>query len=74
MDSTSEKHLNFDGMVNIVHNYVLDGKKDSCTVVQRRIERMSDRNVVTKFMKKTYKMVYDKRVILSDFSTLPFGY
>ncbi|MCP4458015.1 MAG: hypothetical protein GY816_08330, partial [Cytophagales bacterium] len=74
MDSIAKKHISFNSMVKMVKNYAATRQKDSCSVVQRKIERMGDRSIVTKIVKKTYKVAYDKRVIINNCATMPFGY
>ena len=74
LNSTTANELNFDNLKKVVLAFVESGKKEEISVFLSRIERCADRKVVTKNMKKIYRSVYDKRSVLSDGSTLPYGY
>jgi G:T-mismatch repair DNA endonuclease (very short patch repair protein) len=60
---------------NIKNNIVVeDNDDDTITVSQDRISRTKDHHVVTRPENKTWRVVYDKRQIQPDLSTLPWGY
>ena len=63
--------INFDSMKNLV----LNESNKSLFVNQTKITR-NKRNwfLNTCEIEKTYSMVYDKRILLDDFTTLPYGY
>ncbi len=54
-----------------VWQFVKHGMKEKTMVVQPQIARTDERNVVTRDVAKEYGIVYDKRWVLDDFSTLP---
>lgn len=56
-----------------VFKFVKDGVVSKEGVVQPQIAREGKGVVVTKDIMKEYSVVYDKRWVLDDFSTLPFG-
>lgn len=43
------------------------------SIVQPQIARTKDRQLVTMDQSKEYGVVYDKRWVLPDFNTLPYG-
>lgn len=63
--------INFDSIKNIVCTY-----RQHCLQVPQLLFKRDRRhwNVQTIEQFKQYRFVYDKRMILPDFSTLPFGY
>ena len=74
LNSTTSKTLNFDTLKELVLEFLETGNRSDVHVVMNRIQRQSDRTIVTKCMRKRYRVVYDKRRVLADGSTLPFGY
>lgn len=71
LNCTAEKLINFERMKEIVCNE----NSSSTKVCQNTIVRdKKDWSLKTKTMDKVYRLVYDKRVIMSDLSTLPYGY
>ncbi|XP_063965780.1 uncharacterized protein LOC129254369 [Lytechinus pictus] len=64
------KLVNFDTLNELVH-----GERTHTTVTNaHRIARMRTHNIVSRVENKIHRMVYDKRVRLSDFNTVPYGY
>ena len=72
----ASQDLNFESMRRLVHAMVQDGDKEKDPVILKfpQIVRNSDRSVTTKISQKVYYPVYNKRLLLPNFSTLPFGY
>ena len=65
------KHINFDSIKNIVTS----NRDKTIEVEQLSFERSKkDWNVSCEVRKKLYGFVYDKRVLLDDLTTLPYGY
>ncbi len=70
----SARKLNFKTLRRLVRKYVRFGLREKVPVVQPQIVRTQKiGEVVTKDQSKDYGVTYDKRWILEDFSTLPFG-
>jgi len=70
----ASQKINYLTMRRMVKAFVLAGDKEKVTVKEKKIMRTKDRRVVTKTVKKDYRVVYDKRKILPDFTSIPFGY
>ena len=72
---TSEK-LNYDAIRDLVHLYVdCDTEEKVTSDIPFKITRdKKEKNIVTKRMKKDYRVVYNKRVITENYQTLPYGY
>jgi len=74
--------VNFEKMKELVMNKALKDiegeavpESDQCVVLsEKRITRTKDHTVVTQTQQKTWRVVYDKRQIQPDLSTLPWGY
>uniref|UniRef100_A0ABM5FYK9 DNA-directed DNA polymerase n=1 Tax=Pogona vitticeps TaxID=103695 RepID=A0ABM5FYK9_9SAUR len=70
--------INFDSLKELVFTHALD-KQDSTTreIVVQQPGIVRDKHqwlIHTKLLRKTQKVVYDKRVITEGFKTLPYGY
>ena len=75
LDFTSLKHINAISMKNKVKAFVKNGCHEIIPVVQPMIRTMpKDNKKVTMMVRKQWKVVYDKRMVLPDFTTLPYGY
>ena len=67
------RQLNFDTLKKKVMAFARGEEDGATTIVQPTIARTSDRRVVTKDVAKKYGVVYDKRWVVFDLSTLPYG-
>ena len=74
LNSITARELNFVNMRRLIKKYIATRDCDQVFVVFNRIERLRDRTVITKASMKTYRVVYEKRRLLSDGSSLPYGY
>ena len=70
------KKINMDVMRHLVDSRVNGYNEEKVTVVNpHKITRdKKEKNIVTKKMKKDYRIVYNKRVITENYGTLPYGY
>lgn len=69
----NSKLINFEAMKSLVEN--MDTEKTIEVENPSKIARDGKRRkVINKVEKKLYRVVYDKRILKDDFSTLPYGY
>ncbi|XP_055936645.1 uncharacterized protein LOC129966256 [Argiope bruennichi] len=73
LNSKNVKKLNFEAMEALIQNMDLETTipLETPNKITRDAKR---RKVINKKEIKTYRMVYDKRIIQKDYSTLPYGY
>ena len=76
LDCTARQKIDMEVIHGLVHLYAACGIHDTVTVdIPHKIVRNpSDRVIKTKRMKKDYGIVYNKRVIVNDYRTLPYGF
>jgi hypothetical protein len=74
LDFAAMKYINAKTMKRMVKAFVKSGSQDEVVVVAPRIQRVDHHVLVTRLVRKTYRVVYDKRVVCDDYSTVPFGY
>jgi hypothetical protein len=74
LNFTALKHVNAQTMKRMVKAFVKAGRSDEVVVVTPSIQRVGHHKLVTRLVRKTYRVVYDKRVVCSDYTTLPYGY
>ena len=76
LDYAATKKINLDVMRHLVHSHVNCHTEEKVTVdMPFKITRdKKEKNIVTKKMKKDYRVVYNKRVITENYGTLPYGY
>ena len=76
LNYAATKTINLDVMRHLVDSHVNCNTEEKVTVViPHKITRdKKEKNIVTKRMKKDYRIVYNKRVITENYGTLPYGY
>ena len=76
LDCTAQRKVNFESMCELVSLRAECGVTGTVTVdIPFRITRNTrTKEIQTKRMKKDYRVVYNKRVIVDDYKTLPYGY
>ena len=76
LNCTARQKVNFDVIRELVHLHAVCKVNDKVTVdIPYKISRNAKtKNIETKRMKKDYRIVYDKRLIIDDYKTLPYGY
>lgn len=72
LNHTASQKIDFEKIKNMVFQHKEPNQE---RVIQNTITRnKKDWTVATKQCEKIYRLVYDKRVILNDLSTIPYGY
>lgn len=67
--------INYGAMRELVVDYDQTSQENAERIVKfNQITRTSDFKLVTVAAQKRYRVVYTKRKVLPDFSTLPWGY
>ena len=76
LNYNATKTINMDVMRHLVDSHVNGHNEEKVTVENpHKITRdKKERNIVTKKMKKDYRIVYNKRVITENYGTVPYGY
>ena len=76
LDCTARQKVNFQSMCELVSFRAECGVTETVTVdIPFRITRNTrTKEIQTKRMKKDYRVVYNKRVIIDDYKTLLYGY
>ena len=68
--------INFDVMQDLVYKHAIENEqcKVIVTIPYKITRERKTKQIVTKRMKKDYRIVYNKRVIINDYNTIPYGY
>jgi hypothetical protein len=76
LNCSAQQKVNFDVIRSLVYLHAKCNVTGKVKVdIPLKITRNAkDKNIETKRMKKDYKIVYDKRLIIDDYKTLPYGY
>jgi len=69
------KRINFKTMRKFVMDYVKKDKQNEIHVVSNKIDRKRKlHQIVTRPATKKFRIVYDKRIVRDDFTTIPYGW
>jgi hypothetical protein len=71
LNNTSSKQINFESIRNVV---TTDQSKQIITEQLRFSRDKVNWTNSTSIIKKSYRLVFDKRILFNDFKTLPFGW
>ena len=76
LNCTAKQKVNFDVIRSLVYLHAECNVTGQVSVdIPFKITRNTKtKNIETKRMKKDYRIVYNKRVIVDDYRTLPYGY
>jgi len=74
LDSVASTKLNFKSLKRNVLDYVKENYVHETNLIFNQIVRTNTRDVLTKLVQKRYRILYDKRVLCRDGSTLPYGW
>ena len=76
LNCTAMQKVNFDVIRSLVYLHAKCNVTGKVTVdIPLKITRNTrTKNIETKRMRKDYRIVYDKRLIVDDYKTLPYGY
>ena len=76
LNYNATKTINMDVMRHLIDSRVNGHTEEKVTVENPyKITRdKKERNIVTKKMKKDYRIVYNKRVVTENYGTVPYGY
>ena len=68
--------INFESMKEALYAWHSNDDSQKLTTVKTEIQRQKYQNpiVYTKLVKKSYSVVYDKRRVLHDLTTVPYGF
>ena len=73
LNFSASKKIDFNKMRNFVHNYA--DKSNFESITQNTITRnKKEWTLCTKTLNKIYRVVYDKRIILENLTTVPYGF
>ena len=77
LDYSASGKLNHDTIRELVHIYCNPSEEDEKVTIAmpfKIIRNKKEKSIVTKRMKKDYRVVYNKRVVKENYETVPYGY
>lgn len=75
LSNTTEKRVNFTTIRNMVLKFVKELHKTELNIILSRIEvQRKTHEVLTKNVTKKFRIVYDKRIVFLDGTTIPYGW
>jgi len=75
LTQTTSKRINFKTLRKMVKRFVQHGEQDEINVISNKIDRTrKTHEIVTKSAIKKFRVVYDKRIVRRNFTTVPYGW
>jgi len=74
LSKVTSKRVNFKSLRRLVKHLVKKNKKEEVVIVTNRIERAKRGKIITKTTSKTFRVVYDKRILRKNYTTVPYGW
>jgi hypothetical protein len=75
LNFANKQTVNFDCIKELVQEFIDSEKVPRIKMIyEKRIARDNSRNILTKMVKKMYRIIYNKRSLFDDYTTLPYGY
>ena len=72
MNYRTQQDVNFEVMSNMVRG--VGPEIITVDIPFKIVRNRKDKNVITKSETKDYRVVYNKRVIVNNYDTLPYGF
>lgn len=76
LNALNSEAITLDSMIGLVKHYV-KGRDDSRHILAHNdtiVRNKKDLTLHNKSFVKKFRLMYDKRVLLPDFTTLPYGF
>lgn len=71
----TSKRVNFKSMCQMVDQFVKKDEQDELNIVTMRIDRKpKTHQVITRNVVKKFRIVYDKRILRRNYTTVPYGW
>lgn len=75
LNFANKQTVNFECIKELVQEFIDVEKVPRIKMIyEKRIARDKNRNIVTKMVQKSYRIIYNKRSLFDDYTTLPYGY
>ena len=74
LNCEAAKIVNFETMKRVIDEYIFNSRAEKLSIPQRKFVTTKYNEIKTKIIDKNFKIVYDKRMLNKDYTTLPFGY
>jgi len=74
LSKVTSKRVNFKSLRRLVKQLVKNNTKEEVIIVNNRIERAKRGKIVTKTCSKTFPVIYDKRIVRKNYTTVLYGW
>lgn len=74
LNYTNEQSVNLESLTGLVKNYVMKNPSEIRTSASQIAREKKGFHLKNKVVGKTFRIVYNKRVLVENYNTLPYGY